>query len=133
MADVIDNSSAAPNQNYPVIPEDATIILPIRNTLLFPGIVLPLTIGRPSSIAATQEAVRSARKVGLLLQDDAAIEQPGPEHLRRVGTSPRYCAMSLQNRPITPFAGGYGGFVSRNFFPAILISSPALRRSAYPK
>jgi ATP-dependent Lon protease len=86
MADVIDNSSAAPNQNYPVIPEDATIILPIRNTLLFPGIVLPLTIGRPSSIAATQEAVRSARKVGLLLQDDAAIEQPGPEHLRRVGT-----------------------------------------------
>jgi ATP-dependent Lon protease len=86
MADVIDNSSAAPNQNCPVIPEDATIILPIRNTLLFPGIVLPLTIGRPSSIAATQEAVRSARKVGLLLQDDAAIEQPGPEHLRRVGT-----------------------------------------------
>jgi ATP-dependent Lon protease len=86
MADVIDNSSAAPNQNYPVIPEDATIILPVRNTLLFPGIVLPLTIGRPSSIAATQEAVRSARKVGLLLQDDPAIEQPRPEHLRRVGT-----------------------------------------------
>jgi ATP-dependent Lon protease len=86
MADVIDNSSAAPNQNHPVIPEDATIILPVRNTLLFPGIVLPLTIGRPSSIAATQEAVRSARKVGLLLQDDPAVEQPGPEHLRRVGT-----------------------------------------------
>src|ERR1700733_5115133 len=73
MADVIDNSSAAPNQNRPVIPEDATIIL-------------PLTIGRPSSIAAIQEAVRSSRKVGLLLQDDPAIEQPGPEHLRRVGT-----------------------------------------------
>jgi ATP-dependent Lon protease len=86
MADVIDNSSAAPNQNRPVIPEDATIILPVRNTLLFPGIMLPLTIGRPSSIAAIQEAVRSSRKVGLLLQDDPAIEQPGPEHLRRVGT-----------------------------------------------
>src|ERR1700733_8311785 len=86
MADVIDNSSAAPNQNRPVIPEDATIILPVRNTLLFPGIMLPLTIGRPSSIAAIQEAVRGSRKVGLLLQDDSAIEQPGPEHLRRVGT-----------------------------------------------
>jgi ATP-dependent Lon protease len=86
MADVIDNSSAAPNQNRPVIPEDATIILPVRNTLLFPGIMLPLTIGRPSSIAAIQEAVRSSRKIGLLLQDDPAIEQPGPEHLRRVGT-----------------------------------------------
>src|SRR3984957_2450758 len=86
MADVIDNSSAAPDQNYPVIPEDATIILPVRNILLFPGMVLPLTIDRPASIAAAQEAVRSARKIGLLLQDDPGIEQPGPEHLRRVGT-----------------------------------------------
>jgi ATP-dependent Lon protease len=70
----------------PVIPEDTTIILPVRNVLLFPGIVLPLAIGRPSSIAAAQEAVRSGRKVGLLLQDDPSIEQPGPENLRRVGT-----------------------------------------------
>src|ERR1700726_1417170 len=85
-ANVSEDPGSAKNQRYPVIPEDATIILPVRNTLLFPGIVLPLTIGRPSSIAATQEAVRSARKVGLLLQDDATIEQPGPEHLRRVGT-----------------------------------------------
>src|ERR1700726_1922991 len=84
-ADVSDSGTAA-DQNHQVIPEDATIILPVRNTLLFPGIVLPLTIGRPSSIAATQEAVRSARKVGLLLQDDPSIEQPSAEHLRRVGT-----------------------------------------------
>ncbi|MDB5603543.1 MAG: lon, partial [Bradyrhizobium sp.] len=85
MSDVTDNSGPAP-QSHPVIPEDATIILPIRNMLLFPGAVLPLTIGRPASIAAVQEAVRSARKIGLLLQDDPGIEQPGPEHLRRVGT-----------------------------------------------
>src|ERR1700731_3435804 len=85
-ANVSNDSGAAADQCHPVIPEDATIILPVRDTLLFPGVVLPLTIGRPSSIAATQEAVRSARKVGLLLQDDPAIEQPGPEHLRRVGT-----------------------------------------------
>jgi ATP-dependent Lon protease len=75
-----------PNQNHPAIPEDTTIILPVRNMLLFPGMVLPLTIGRPASIAAAQEAVRSGRKIGLLLQNDPAIEQPGPEHLRRVGT-----------------------------------------------
>jgi ATP-dependent Lon protease len=86
MSDVTDNSGPAPYQSHPVIPEDATIILPIRNMLLFPGAVLPLTIGRPASIAAVQEAVRSARKIGLLLQDDPGIEQPGPEHLRRVGT-----------------------------------------------
>src|ERR1700720_1608672 len=85
-ANVSNDSGTATDQRHPVIPEDATIILPVRNMLLFPGFVLPLTIGRPSSIAAAQEAVRSGRKVGLLLQNDPDIEQPGPEHLRRVGT-----------------------------------------------
>src|ERR1700704_266571 len=84
-ANVSNDSGTAADQRHPVIPEDATIILPVRNMLLFPGVVLPMTIGRPSSIAAAQEAVRSGRKVGLLLQDDPEIEQPGPEHLRRVG------------------------------------------------
>lgn len=82
----VSESGSAKDQRQPVIPEDATIILPVRNMLLFPGMVLPLTIGRPSSIAAAQEAARSGRKIGLLLQDDPGIEQPGPEHLRRVGT-----------------------------------------------
>jgi len=85
-ANVSNDSGTATDQRHPVIPEDATIILPVRNMLLFPGMVLPLTIGRPSSIAAVQEAVRSGRRVGLLLQDDPSIENPGPEHLRRVGT-----------------------------------------------
>src|SRR4030081_1600981 len=85
-ANVTSDSGTVPNQNHPAIPEDTTIILPVRNMLLFPGMVLPLTIGRPSSIATVQEAVRSGRRVGLLLQDDPSIEQPGPEHLRRVGT-----------------------------------------------
>jgi ATP-dependent Lon protease len=85
-ANVNEDSGSAKDRRHPVIPEDATIILPVRNMLLFPGMVLPLTIGRPASIAAAQEAAQSGRKVGLLLQDDASIEQPGPEHLRRVGT-----------------------------------------------
>src|ERR1700719_1109510 len=85
-ANVSNDSGTATDQRHPVIPEDATIILPVRNMLLFPGVVLPLTIGRPSSIAAAQEAVRSGHKVGLLLQDDPNVEQPGPEHLRRIGT-----------------------------------------------
>src|ERR1700676_2259449 len=85
-ANVSNDSGTATDQRHPVIPEDATIILPVRNMLLFPGMVLPLTIGRPASIAAAQKAAQSGRKVGLLLQDDPSIEQPGPEHLRRVGT-----------------------------------------------
>jgi ATP-dependent Lon protease len=85
-ATTTDASGTATDQRHPVIPEDATIILPIRSMLLFPGVVLPLTIGRPASIAAAQEAVRTGRKVGLLLQDDPSIEQPRPEHLHSVGT-----------------------------------------------
>jgi len=85
-ANVSEDSGSSEDRRHPVIPEEATIILPVRNMLLFPGMVLPLTIGRPASIAAAQEAAQSGRKVGLLLQDDASIEQPGPEHLRRVGT-----------------------------------------------
>src|SRR3982074_1981938 len=86
-ANVTDDPGAATDQRHRAVPEDATIILPVRNMLLFPGVVLPLTIGRPASIAAAQEAARSGRKVGLLLQNDPGIEQPGPEHLRRVGTT----------------------------------------------
>src|SRR6202166_1280643 len=85
-ANVSEDSGSAKDRRHPVIPEDATMILPVRNMLLFPGMVLPLTIGRPVSIAAAQEAAQSGRRVGMLLQDDASIEQPGPEHLRRVGT-----------------------------------------------
>jgi ATP-dependent Lon protease len=85
-ATVNDAPGSGTDQHHPVIPADATIILPVQNMVLFPGLVLPLTIGRPSSIASAQEAVRSGRKVGLLLQDDPSIEEPGPEHLRRVGT-----------------------------------------------
>jgi ATP-dependent Lon protease len=45
-----------------------------------------LTLGRPASIAAAQEAVRTGRKIGLLLQDDPTIEEPEPQQLRRIGT-----------------------------------------------
>src|ERR1700738_1658817 len=81
-----EDSGSAKDRRHPIIPEDATIILPVRKMVLFPGMVVPLTAGRPASIAAAQEAAQSGRRVGLLLQDDASIEQPGPEHLRRVGT-----------------------------------------------
>jgi ATP-dependent Lon protease len=86
MSDATDTSRTAPDQNHPPIPADAIIIIPIRSMLLFPGVVLPLTLGRPASIAAAQEAVRSGCKVGLLLQDDPTIEQPEFQHLRRIGT-----------------------------------------------
>ncbi|HEY5264399.1 MAG TPA: endopeptidase La [Steroidobacteraceae bacterium] len=66
--------------------EDVLIILPVRNTVLFPGVVLPIAIGGGLSLAAAQEAVRTQRRVGLLLQTDASVEEPGPDDLHRVGT-----------------------------------------------
>ena len=61
-------------------------MLPTRNAVLFPGIVVPLTLGRPQSIAGAQAAAQNDRPVGVLLQTDPAIDAPGPEHLHRVGT-----------------------------------------------
>jgi ATP-dependent Lon protease len=68
------------------LPEDALIILPVRNLVLFPGIVLPITIGRERSRAAAQEAARAQRPIGVLLQSKPEVDQPGPDDLHWVGT-----------------------------------------------
>lgn len=75
-----------PQQDRPALPADVLIIVPMRNLVLFPGLVAPVTIGRERSIAAAQEATRSERQVGVLLQRDAAVEEPQPEQLHRIGT-----------------------------------------------
>src|ERR1700716_4267038 len=116
-ANVSDDSGTGTDQRHPVIPEDATIILPVRNMLLFPGMVLPLTIGRPSSIAAVHEAVRSARKIGLLLQDDPSIEQPEPEHLRRVGTVAEVLRYVTSEQTHYVICRGLRRFRVEDFFP----------------
>ena len=69
------------------LPEDALIIVPVRNLVLFPGVVLPLTVGRERSLAAVQEAVRLERPIGVLLQRTAEDDDPTPEALHWVGTS----------------------------------------------
>ncbi len=68
------------------LPEDVLILVPMRNTVLFPGVVMPITVGREKSIAAVQEAVRSERPVGVLLQRDASVDAPGSDDLHRTGT-----------------------------------------------
>ncbi|HEX3847914.1 MAG TPA: LON peptidase substrate-binding domain-containing protein, partial [Steroidobacteraceae bacterium] len=77
--------------------EDVLIILPVANTVLFPGVVLPIAVSGEKALAAAQEAVRTQRRVGLLLKSegepadassaaDAGTKQPTDE-LHRVGTS----------------------------------------------
>jgi len=69
------------------LPADALAIVPLRNMLLFPGIVAPVTFGRESSVAAAQDTVKAGRRIGFLLQRDAAQDKPAPEDLYWVGTS----------------------------------------------
>ncbi|MGB6288111.1 MAG: endopeptidase La, partial [Xanthobacteraceae bacterium] len=70
----------------PALPPDALIVVPVRNTVLFPGLVLPITLGRPKSIAAAQQAVRDQRQVGILLQRAAEVEDPTAIDMHRMGT-----------------------------------------------
>jgi ATP-dependent Lon protease len=69
------------------LPEDALIVIPMRNTVLFPGVITPITVGRPGSVAAAQEAVRSERRVGFLLQRNAQTNEVRPDDLFWVGTA----------------------------------------------
>ena len=68
------------------LPDRAMIILPTRNAVLFPGVVVPLSLGRPQSIAGAQAAARADKPIGVVLQSDPSVDAPGPEHLHRVGT-----------------------------------------------
>jgi ATP-dependent Lon protease len=69
------------------LPEDAIIVIPMRNTVLFPGVISPVTVGRVASVAAAQEAVRTEKKVGFLLQRDPQKNDVTPEDLYWVGTA----------------------------------------------
>ncbi len=69
-----------------VIPEDGLVIVPVRNMVLFPGMIVPISVGRDSSIAAAQQAVKTERPVGIVLQRNAETDNPGPGDLYQVGT-----------------------------------------------
>jgi ATP-dependent Lon protease len=68
------------------LPENTLILIPTRNLVLFPGTVLPITLGRQRTIAAAQAAIRLNRTVGLLLQRDPGTDDPIPVDLHRMGT-----------------------------------------------
>src|SRR5499427_6585747 len=70
----------------PPLPADALVILPVRSFVLFPGVVMPVSIGRARSIAAAQQAVREQRPIGILMQRDPATEDPRPVDMHRMGT-----------------------------------------------
>ncbi len=65
---------------------ESLILIPMRDVVLFPGMAIPITIGREQSLAAAQEAVKSGRKIGLVLQKQATTDKPEGQHLHSMGT-----------------------------------------------
>ena len=68
-----------------VIPDELPI-LPLRNTVLFPGVVLPITVGRDKSIQAVNEAYKINKLVGVVAQKDSNVEDPAVTDLEVIGT-----------------------------------------------
>jgi ATP-dependent Lon protease len=83
--DIEAKAANAPDNPTP-IPSDALILVAVRNIVLFPGVIAPISINRKKSIAAAQAALREQRPIGLLLQRNPEVEDPGPDDLYRICT-----------------------------------------------
>ena len=68
-----------------LIPEELPI-LPVRNTVLFPGVVIPITVGRQKSIKLVKEAYKSSRIIGVVAQKKNTSEEPSSDEVFQVGT-----------------------------------------------
>jgi len=71
--------------NNEAVPQELPI-LPLRNTVLFPGVVIPITVGRDKSIRLIKDAFKTNRTIGVVAQLNDSIEDPGIEELHKVGT-----------------------------------------------
>ncbi len=67
------------------IPEEVPIMT-LRNAVLFPGVVIPITVGRDKSIRLIKEAYKKHQPIGVVAQKDAAVEDPGQNDLHEIGT-----------------------------------------------
>ena len=81
-----DLNPGAGGQPDAALPQDAVPILPVREMVLFPGNVVPLAVGRPSSVAAVQHALREGRPIGVVMQRDPQAQEPAAGDLHRTGT-----------------------------------------------
>lgn len=79
------NESDQENPNGIEIPSEIAL-LPLRNTVLFPGVVLPITVGRDKSIKAVNDAYKTDKLIGVIAQKDSNVEDPEIKDLEQIGT-----------------------------------------------
>jgi len=68
------------------LPGDVVALVPMRNVVLFPHVLMPISVGRARSVAAVQQAVHSGAPIGIVLQKDGRVDDPGRDALFDVGT-----------------------------------------------
>lgn len=71
--------------NSEKVPDDL-LILPLRNTVLFPGVVIPITVGRDKSINLIKDAYKGDKTIGVVSQKNDTVEDPAIEDLNKIGT-----------------------------------------------
>jgi ATP-dependent Lon protease len=131
-----DRPAAGQTSSFAPIPPDALIILPVRNTVLFPQNVLPITVGRQRSVAAAQQALREQRPVGILMQRESSVADPSPIDMYRFGTvanvvryitapdgSHHLICQGEQRFQVSEFLSGWPFFVAR----VVRIPEPGVR------
>ncbi len=64
-------------------------ILPLRNSVFFPGSIMPISVGRPKTLAMVKAVEESSEPIGIVAQKDGSIDDPGPEDLFAMGTTGR--------------------------------------------
>src|SRR5436190_2277123 len=79
------NENEQEESNGIEIPSEIAL-LPLRNTVLFPGVVLPITVGRDKSIKAVNDAYKGDKLIGVVAQKDSNVEDPGVKDLEQIGT-----------------------------------------------
>ncbi len=68
------------------LPEGVVAIVPVRNVVLFPSVLLPISVGRAKSIAAMQYALQAKAPLGIVLQKDPRVDDPAGDDLYPIGT-----------------------------------------------
>ena len=79
------NESEPENNDEQPIPSELAL-LPLRNTVLFPGVVIPITVGRDKSIRAVTDAYKADKLIGVVAQKDSNVEDPDIPDLENIGT-----------------------------------------------
>ena len=67
-------------------------VLPLRDIVVFPHMIVPLFVGREKSVRALEDVMQEDKKILLLTQKDAGMDDPGPDDLVRWARSARSCS-----------------------------------------